>query len=68
MTRAIKKTGGMRKLNRNRAWCENYRRLGLREIRKARKLKRHLAGAPHDKTAHASWERLPADAKARAGR
>ncbi len=40
-----------RKWDRNRVWCEAYRRRGQREKNKAKKLRKHLSRHPDDKIA-----------------
>jgi len=46
-----KKTGGSRKIGRNKRFCEIYRNLGRRERNKALKLARHIKTHPKDKQA-----------------
>jgi len=42
-------SGGNRKKDRNRDWCERYRKEGRREKNKLRKMKHHLNKHPNDK-------------------
>lgn len=51
------KSSGSRKHDRNRAWCEAYRRRGQREKNKAKKLRKHLAIYPDDRCAAAALKK-----------
>lgn len=53
-----KKSGGARKLGRNLAKCDLYRKRGIRERNKRRRLTRHCSGQPNDKVAARCLEGL----------
>ena len=44
----MKKSGGSKKIGRNKKWCETYQMRGTREINKLKKIRRHLRRHPHD--------------------
>ena len=60
MAKKNEKGGGARKYDRNRAWCLAYRNRGQREINKARRLRKHLARFPDDRTALHCLNNIPA--------
>lgn len=43
------RSGGNRKIGRNKAWCESYRRRHQRERNKIRKIRKHLKYFSGDK-------------------
>ncbi len=51
------KSTGSSKHDRNRPWCQAYRRRGQREINKCKKLYRHLRRYPDDCIAQAALDR-----------
>ena len=53
-----RKSGGARKYGRNKASCENYRRLNRREKNKSRKLVKRLLKWPNDEYARKALRKL----------
>lgn len=56
--RQKQKVKGCKKADRNRVWCEVYRKLGIREINKRKKIERHIKRFPNDKGAERALARL----------
>lgn len=49
--RQKQKVKGCKKADRNRAWCKAYRKAGIREINKRKKLERRVKRFPNDRGA-----------------
>lgn len=47
-----KKSGGLRKIGRNKDWCKAYRSRGQRLKNKVVKIRRHLKKHPNDRIAY----------------
>jgi hypothetical protein len=58
MAKKNEKGGGARKYDRNRVWCEAYRRRGQREKNQAIRLRKHLVRHPMDGCARRRYDAI----------